>query len=124
MKKTKAHKPSPEVKTANREKIAIWLDHEALAILRKWRDEESLSIANFVRASIMQAIKRKQAVRAIQTPATPQAVSPVVEKPVEQMTQDEFFDIPPASGVTPVVPPVTYAQRAKIARGKTKSKKV
>ena len=48
------------VKTGQREKIAIWLDHEQLSILREWRDTESLNIAAFIRKAITDAINKKR----------------------------------------------------------------
>ena len=57
--KRSAGKASKGVKTSQREKIAIWLNHEQLYILRKWRDTESLNIAAFIRKAVTDAINKK-----------------------------------------------------------------
>jgi hypothetical protein len=59
------------IKTKDRERIAVWLDHEALAQLRKWHDHEALNVSQFIRIAIQDAIKRKT--RALARPKPPKA---------------------------------------------------
>jgi hypothetical protein len=50
---------SQVVRTGEREKVAVWLDHNQLAILRKWRDTEALNIAGFIRNAVDEAIDKR-----------------------------------------------------------------
>lgn len=51
--------PKPGLVTSKRKKIAVWFDHATLAVLNHWHDTELMSIAEFIRRAVDEAIARK-----------------------------------------------------------------